>query len=86
MGKSISYFKHLEVLCVIKTDKNLQICDLQPRLGMMHTTYQGRPKTLLTEATVYNDFCEHLNNLPEEKVKELAVGNTERAKRFKIKI
>ena len=41
-----------ETVVVVRTDKNGQLCDIQPRLGTIHTDYQGRPWELIEEEVI----------------------------------
>lgn len=85
LKNSVEVFMHKNVLVIIKTDKNKQICDVQPRIGQLHTTYQGRP--LLTAiGSLEEKFEETLNQMPEEEIRYLSSGNEERAKEFNLKI
>lgn len=85
LKNSVKAFMHKNVLVVVKTDKNKQICDVQPRVGQIHTTYQGRP-FLTAVSTLEEEVVDSLNQMSEEEIKSFSSGNEERAKKFNLKL
>lgn len=59
------------VCIILRTDKNGQICDIQPRLGYLHSNYQGRPLSLIPVDEFYEEAAEILNSLPREEFEKL---------------
>ncbi len=72
------------VLVCVRVDKNEQLCDVQPRIGYVHSDFQGRPANLCVEELRQRIHAE-ISNMEEETVKSLIAGNKERAKQFKVK-
>ena len=85
LKNSVKAFMHKNVLVVVKTDKNKQICDVQPRIGQIHTTYQGRP-FFTAISSLEEKVADSLNQMSEEEIKYLSSGNEERAKKFNLKL
>ena len=63
----------------IKTDKNNQICDIQPRVGNIFSTYHGRPFET-NHNQILEEMISELNTLSKKEIDELKVKNQENLK------
>lgn len=84
--KEVISFNCKGIEIFLKTDKNGQLCDIQPRLGNIHSTYQGRPIGCIDAATeLGNEIGIIISSLSKEQLSALIAGNKLRAEQFKVK-
>lgn len=65
---------HYEIFGIhfkIREDKNGQLCDIQPRIGYLHSTLQGRPVDLIGNGELNNTIKAELQKLNDEQLESL---------------
>ena len=83
--KKVVTFKYDDIDVFLKTDKNGQLCDIQPRFGNIHSNYQGRPLDNIDAMELGTEIGAVIENLSKEQISALIAGNKLRAEQFKIK-
>lgn len=83
--REIATFNCKGIEIFLKADKNGQLCDIQPRFGNIHSTYQGRPIDCINATELGNEIGTIIGSLSKEQLSALIAGNKLRVEQFKIK-
>ncbi len=83
--RKVVTFKYDGIDVFLRTDKNGQLCDIQPRFGNIHSNYQGRPLDNIDAVELGTEIGTIIGSLNEEQLSTLIAGNKLRAEQFKVK-
>lgn len=83
--REIITFDCKDIEIFLKVDKNGQLCDIQPRFGNIHSTYQGRPLNNIDAVELGTEIGTVIESLSKEQLSALIAGNKLRSEQFKVK-
>lgn len=69
--KAVIHYENFGLRFQIRADKNGQLCDIQPRIGNIHTTLQGRPVDLISNEELFNAIKTELLKLNDMQLESL---------------
>lgn len=69
--KAVIHYENFGLHFQIRADKNGQLCDIQPRIGNIHTTLQGRPVDLISYKELFNAIKTELLKLNDMQLESL---------------
>lgn len=69
--RAIIHYENFGLHFQIRSDKNGQLCDFQPRIGNIHSTLQGRPVDLISNEELFNTIKAELLKLNDAQLESL---------------